>query len=79
MQSVTIQMTLDASVDIAYLYLGAPGQTVARTVECDHPSLVGSVRLDIDADGHLLGIEVESARRLLQESLLAARFGSSQP
>jgi uncharacterized protein YuzE len=68
---VPLRIELDESVDAAYVYLteriGA-GEAVAQVIVEDD-RLAGEVILDLDVDGHVLGIEVLGARDLLPASL----------
>jgi uncharacterized protein YuzE len=76
MSRVTLELTLDASVDMAYLSFVPPGKSGVRgTFECEDERLRGSVRIDVDSDGFILGIEVENASRVLPALLLSARQG----
>jgi len=59
----------EPEVDAAYVTLGAPiaDGEVARTVPVDLPDGVSDeLFLDFDEDGHLLGIELLGASRLLR-------------
>jgi uncharacterized protein YuzE len=62
----------DPEADAAYIKLrddiGAGG--VDRTVMCDPAEVGGMINLDFDVDGHLVGIEVMDASRLLPPGLL---------
>lgn len=67
----SMRTTYDAEVDAAYIALipeEAPGNAV-RTVEVETTG--GSVVLDFDDRGVLLGIEVLGAAKVLDESILA--------
>ena len=67
-----MRTTFDADADAAYISLTigrAEGRSV-RNVEVDSGKH-GSVVLDFDADGVLLGLEVLGARRLLDGDFLA--------
>lgn len=76
-----MRATYDAEADAAYIHLvdnGAAGPSV-RTPEVDTPH--GSVVLDLNADGMLLGVEVVGARATLQPAFLAQaeRLEGTQP
>lgn len=62
-----IRVTFDANADAGMIYLADidPGG-VARTVE----AVPGSIMLDFDPDGRLIGIEVLDAKRRLPKQLL---------
>ena len=65
------RLTYDAGVDAAYISLQTadavqPSVTETLTVNPD-------INLDFDHDGHLVGIEVLGARRLLHPALLDLR------
>jgi uncharacterized protein YuzE len=68
MKSFTV--THDAECDAAYIYLRpkVPGG-VAYTVPVEVPH--GSVNLDIDRDGRVVGIEILQASAVLPESVLS--------
>nr|WP_314844543.1 DUF2283 domain-containing protein [uncultured Microbacterium sp.] len=61
----------DPEVDAAYATIGgviAPGES-ARQLQVPLPDGVGGeVILDFDRNGHLLGVEILGASRLLRES-----------
>ena len=66
----SFRITYDPEIDAAYIYLqpiAAGG--VSHTILVDVPN--GSVHLDIDRKGMVVGIEVLSARTVLPESLLS--------
>lgn len=64
--SNTIVTRYDRQVDAAYIYLTkiAPGG-VARTYTCDDEAVGGTINLDFDHEGRLVGIEVLNATALL--------------
>ena len=66
-----MKITYDADAKAAMISLVpiAPG-AVADTFECGDDTPGGSIYLDFDKDGRLLGIEVLSARETLPEELL---------
>lgn len=67
-----MRTTFDAQADAAYITLVPkiePGSSV-RNIEAQGVK-GGSVILDLDATGKLLGIEVIGARRLLHATFLA--------
>ncbi len=66
-----VKVTYDQDVDAAYVYFTEiPAGGVARTYCCDPAEVGGTINLDFDADGRLLGIEVLGARTKLPEALL---------
>jgi uncharacterized protein YuzE len=68
-----MRVTYSPDVDAAYIYLvdviGA-GKAL-KTYPCDPEAVGGTINLDFDETGQLLGIEVLGARRLLPASLLS--------
>ena len=66
-----VKVTYDASVNAAKIYLVpiGPGE-VADTFECGDDVPGGSIYLDFNKDGRLLGIEVLRARETLPEEVL---------
>lgn len=69
-----MKITYDSEADAAYIYLAPiePGG-VAKTYACDPGEVGGTINLDFDADGRLLGIEVLDASGKLPESVLKTR------
>lgn len=69
-----VRVTYDRTVDAAYVYLGG-GQS-ATTVPLDELAeaegldALHSILLDFDADGRLIGVEVLSARKSLNQAIL---------
>lgn len=65
------RITYDRSANAAYIYLN--DTQVAFTYTCDPVELKGEmVNLDFDAEGHLIGIEVLNASKLIPKALLEA-------
>ena len=66
----------DAEVDAAYLSLVdrdlRPGEAAQQSDLIATPGGVGSLILDFDAEGRLLGIEVLAARAVLPAELFGA-------
>ena len=77
-----MRVTYDRSIDAAYIYLREiePGG-VRESVDIDAPDGVaaGSVVLDFDRDGRLVGIEVLNAERALPEHFLDAAEPPGRP
>ena len=69
-----VRVTYDSGADAAYIFLCWPqaAGVVDETVVCDPlPEKVdGSVNLDFDAQGRLVGIEVLGASRVLPQQVL---------
>jgi len=66
-----VRVTYDPAVDAAYIYLvEIPPGRVASTHVCDVEVANGSINLDFDRDGKLLGLEVLGATRLLPHEVL---------
>jgi uncharacterized protein YuzE len=66
-----VRVTYDASDDMAYIYLveKEPG-AVDRSEEFEPEDTGGTLVLDFDSVGHLLGIEVFRARERLPAAVL---------
>ncbi len=66
-----MRVTYDASVDMAYIHLveKEPG-SLDRSDEYEPEDAGGTLVLDFDRDGHLLGIEVFRARERLPAAVL---------
>ena len=64
-----MRFTYDPDADAAYVYLvdEIPPGAVARTAMCDVEFDGGSVHLDLDSGGRLLGIEILGCRAVLRE------------
>lgn len=63
--------TFDSAADAAYWRLGGPVEPGAAVEQVVIERDGGSVVLDFDAQGRLLGVEVIGARRLLRPTALA--------
>ena len=72
--AVRLTVTLDEEVDAAYVYLHGSSERVGSATQhmLDEPRANGSIILDFDREGRLLGIEVLGASNALPKSLLAA-------
>ena len=72
------RVTQDSESGYGYVYLGdieAGGVATSVPLEgqADAPETLGSLVLDFDSDGHLVGIEVRGrAERVLRPELLSA-------
>jgi uncharacterized protein YuzE len=66
-----VRITFDRSSNAAYIYLReiGPGEA-ARQHHVDEPHTRGTIVLDFDDDGRLIGIEVLDATRALPRELL---------
>ena len=67
-----MRVTYDASIDAAYIYLAdeiEPG-AVRQTFPCEPEKVRGSVNLDFDAAGRLLGLEILNASVVLPGEVL---------
>ncbi|MFJ4225258.1 DUF2283 domain-containing protein [Microbacterium sp. NPDC089695] len=65
----------DPEVDAAYLALGRDvedGEAVAQIPEIYPPGGRGEIILDLDAEGHVIGMEILGASVLLRPDVLAA-------
>jgi uncharacterized protein YuzE len=69
---VALSCTYDSDADAAYLYLDAPvpAAAVRQVLPFDPES--GMFALDLDAEGHVLGLEILDASRHLPAALLDA-------
>lgn len=69
-----MHLNYDADVDAAYLNLVdrdlRPGEAAQQSDIIPAPGGVGSLILDFDVDGRLLGVEVLGARAVLPPELL---------
>lgn len=74
--SVTLRLTWDATVDVAYLYLRSTGPTevLGPTLLLENdPAFAGAVALDfLFAGGRAVGLEFQMASACLPAELLAA-------
>jgi uncharacterized protein YuzE len=68
----SMRLTYDSEVDAAYLYLAEDiGAGEAKTqIPVDDDRLNGTVVLDLDWDGRVLGIEILGASLLLPHDIL---------
>lgn len=74
---MTMRVTYDKEVDAAYLYLAKIGPGGAKkTYTCDYRKVGGTISLDFDKNGVLVGIEFLDAKKMLPAALLkkAKRF-----
>jgi uncharacterized protein YuzE len=62
----------DQQIDAAYITLRSSDDDVrvAKTVPLDPREIDGEINLDFDAEGRLVGIEIQSASRFLDPALL---------
>ncbi|MGI8333874.1 DUF2283 domain-containing protein [Actinomadura scrupuli] len=69
---ISLVCTYDSDADAAYIYLDPPipPAAVERTVTFDVER--GMFNLDLNSDGHVLGLEIISARERLPPVLLRA-------
>jgi uncharacterized protein YuzE len=67
----------DPDADAAYLRLAAEivAGSVAKTYPCDSREIGGTINLDFDMKGRLIGIEVLDASRLLPPEVLRSPSG----
>jgi uncharacterized protein YuzE len=57
-----MRLTYEPESGMAYLYLEEPSPGVAhRSIELDNDELPSSLVVDIDPEGHLIGIEIFGA------------------
>jgi uncharacterized protein YuzE len=69
----SVKLTYDVDADAAFIYLvdSIEAGQVAESQMCDLEIREGAVILALDANGHLLGIEILGASRLLSAEVLA--------
>lgn len=66
-----MRITYDKEADAAYIYLVPIAEGgVAQTYPCDPTKVNGTINLDFDAEGRLLGIEVLGASHKLPKAVL---------
>jgi uncharacterized protein YuzE len=70
-KGIAMKITLDRSIDAAYIYLTSRREEKAvKTYPCDPIEVGGQINLDFNSNGQLIGIEVLDATRLLPIDLL---------
>lgn len=69
-----LKMTYDSSANAAYIYFAeeTTATGAGRTVQVEWTGIRGMVNLDLDSSGHIMGIEVINASKILPAALLAA-------
>jgi uncharacterized protein YuzE len=66
-----MKITLDKSIDAAYIYFRAIGPgDVKMTYTCDPLEIKGEVNLDFDKEGILIGLEIQNASKKLPKEVL---------
>lgn len=66
-----MRFSVDAAANAAYIsLLPSRDRPVSNSVEIDAPDLKGSLVLDFDADGRLVGIEILNASEVLPDTVL---------
>lgn len=66
-----MRILYDRQTDTAYLQFSDTSDK-SRTHACDPLDVNGEINLDFGADGELIGLEVQQAKRMLPPELLAA-------
>jgi uncharacterized protein YuzE len=64
-----MRLTYEPESGMAYLYLEQSPGAADRSVELDDDELPASLVVDIDREGHLIGIEIFGADRCLSPQL----------
>jgi uncharacterized protein YuzE len=65
-----MRILYDRQTDTAYLVLSEEAEK-SRSHACDPIEVNGEINLDFDAEGELIGLEIQQARRMLPADLLA--------
>lgn len=65
-----MRILYDRQTDTAYLQLSDDTEKT-RTHACDPLDVNGEINLDFGHDGQLIGLEIQQAKRMLSEDLLA--------
>ncbi|HMJ97475.1 MAG TPA: DUF2283 domain-containing protein [Thermoleophilaceae bacterium] len=69
-----MEFNYDPEANMAYLQLArVRPRSVANTVVIEDADLPGDLAVDLDAKGHILGIEIFDARRSLDPTMLGER------
>lgn len=73
-----MKLRYDSSVDAAYISLLADNEasSFGFTYACDPSVVKGQIHLDFDVKGHLIGIEILQASKMLPPSILHEPPGS---
>jgi uncharacterized protein YuzE len=69
---IPLVCSYDSDADAAYIYLDHPVADGAAVQMASFDPEHGMVNLDLNADGHLLGIEIIGAGKILPPALLQA-------
>jgi uncharacterized protein YuzE len=69
---IPLVCSYDSDADAAYIYLDHPIPAGAAVQLVPFEPEHGMINLDLNADGHVLGIEIIGARRHLPSALLQA-------
>jgi uncharacterized protein YuzE len=69
----------DSEADAAYIYLDHPISPGAAQRMIPFDPAEGMFNLDLNADGHILGLEIIGARRHLPPALLGAIINHESP
>jgi uncharacterized protein YuzE len=75
---IPLVCTYDSDADAAYIYLEHPIAAGAAQQGMTFDSAHGMFNLDLDAEGHLLGLEIIGARKHLPAVLLQAMLDRSR-
>lgn len=72
MDKKELNFTYDKEVDAAYLYLSVDNEIkVVETILCEMPEeSQGSINIDFDSEGRVIGIEFLNASEILKDDLL---------
>ncbi|WP_238013216.1 DUF2283 domain-containing protein [Dactylosporangium sp. AC04546] len=70
--TIPLVCTYDSEADAAYIYLEHPVAPGAAVQNALFDAELGMFNLDLNADGHILGLEIIGARAHLPPALLQA-------
>ena len=74
---IPLTCTYDSDADAAYIYFEYPVAAGAAQQMVPFEPTIGMFNLDLNADGHVIGLEILSARRRLPPGLLTAILAAS--
>ncbi|MCP2327297.1 uncharacterized protein YuzE [Hamadaea flava] len=75
---VSLLCTYDSDADAAYIYLEHPVPPAAAERVIPFDIKDGMFNLDLDTEGHVLGLEILGARKRLPHALLGVMLDQNQ-